>query len=230
MNFFEVDWLKKGADLMKEAFLFKKYKAMHPVLAILCGILMLPLVLISFIMAGIYFVLSFFFTIEIAPIKFLHGLVSKEGEGVKHATQFAIYWIAWPVVFFLYLLASGFIVTLSMLYALTSILTFIWSFGGFRFHLFATAEDISVEVNDEYNMLLPAIYILGAGVILVLLPAVTTLIDCIEAGNFELFIDWFTSEISDKVPLHVVYSIFYSLTLMSYRPGAVKEEKNSDAE
>jgi hypothetical protein len=79
MNFFDVDWLQKGADLMKEAFTFKKYKAMSPVLAVLSGIVMIPVVLLSFLLAAVYFLLSFFFSIEITPIKFLHGLITKEG-------------------------------------------------------------------------------------------------------------------------------------------------------
>jgi hypothetical protein len=233
MNFFDVDWLQKGADLMKEAFTFKKYKAMSPVLAVLSGIVMIPVVLLSFLLAAVYFLLSFFFSIEITPIKFLHGLITKEGKDVMHATQFAVYWIAWPVVFFFYVLASALLVFLAMFYALLSILTFVWSFGGFKFHLFPVEADISIDVKEEYPVILPALLVLGGVVILLILPLTFTLIDCIKIEFFDFFLTIWKLKTVDMIRYDFIFGFLYSLILMCPRPAAAvgsEEKTDSDAE
>lgn len=181
MNYFEIDYLKRLTLLLKEAFKFKKYKAMSPFLAVLCGILMLPFVAISFSLVAFFAVLAFFFTIIIAPIKFLHLIVNTEGKEIKHATQAIVYLISWPLVFLLYALMSFLLFLLLPTYALLSFFTYVWSFGGFKFHLFITKnEDISIDVKGRYNAL-PVVFILVAVIVLILLPLIACSIHMIDA-------------------------------------------------
>lgn len=170
MTFLNYDFLEKSSLLMKEAFTFKKYRAMHPAVAVFSGIAMIPFVLLSFLVYAYLIVLSFLFKTLLTPIDFIHTLVNKEGKDVKHATQFIIYFISWPLVFFAYTLASIGMLYFSLLYAVCSILTYIWSFGGFRFHVFANdAEDISITDGGKYSLALSLVFAIIAPVLFILL-------------------------------------------------------------
>lgn len=160
MNLFQIDFLGKMAALLKEAFKFKKYRAMHPALAVFTGIFMLPMVAVSFVVTALLTVLCFAFAVLSSPVKYLHGIVNNEGKEVKHATQTAIYLISWPVVFALYLVMSALLVAILPVYALLSIILYAWTLGGFKFHLFPNeADDISIEVTKRY-FVLPLIFVI----------------------------------------------------------------------
>lgn len=151
MNLFQIDFLGKMATLLKEAFKFKKYRAMNPALAVFTGIFMLPLVAISFLITAILALLCFAFAVLSAPVKYLHGIVNNEGKEVKHATQAIVYLISWPMVFALYLAMSALLVAILPVYAALSITLYAWSVGGFKFHLFPhTQDDISIETSYHF--------------------------------------------------------------------------------
>lgn len=165
MNLFQIDFLGKMATLLKEAFKFKKYRAMNPALAVFTGIFMLPLVAISFVITAILAVLCFAFAVLSAPVKYLHGIVNNEGKEVKHATQAIVYLISWPMVFALYLAMSALLVAILPVYAALSIVLYAWTLGGFKFHLFPhTQEDISVEVTRRY-LVLPLLFVIACALI-----------------------------------------------------------------
>ena len=75
MNLHEIDFLSKLSLLLKEAFLFKKYKAMSPVAAVFVGLLMLPFVIASFAVAAALASISFMYSILSAPAKYLHDIL-----------------------------------------------------------------------------------------------------------------------------------------------------------
>jgi len=151
MNLFEINYLEKMVVILKEAFKFKKYKAIHPAWAVFVGILMLPIVAASFAVAAVFSIVAFVFAVVSSPVKYIHGIVNNEGKGVMHATQFIIYLISWPLIFALYAVMGLFLVIMLPLYALLAFLAYVWTLGGFKFHLFATLDgDISTEVNGRY--------------------------------------------------------------------------------
>lgn len=161
-NVFKISYLNKIAELFKEAFTLKKYKAMNPVLAVFCGILMIPFVLFSFFVAVILFCLAFPFDTFSSLVKSLHMLLKEEGQDVKHATQFIVYWISWPIVFSLYIMEYILLLWMVPTYALLAFLVYIWSFGGVKLHLFAREEDdIGVEVTGRYGALPIVLVIVG---------------------------------------------------------------------
>lgn len=165
MNLFQTDFLGKMATLLKEAFKFKKYRAMHPVLAVFTGIFMLPLVVISFVVTAVLAILCFAFAVLSAPVKYVHGIVNNEGKEVKHATQAIVYLISWPVILGLYLAMTLLILLILPVYAILSILLYAWSLGGFKFHLFPnTQDDISIEVPNRY-FALPLVFVIVSAII-----------------------------------------------------------------
>lgn len=210
MNYFEIDYLKRLTILLKEAFKFKKYKAMSPFLAVLCGILMLPFVAISFALVAAFAVLAFFFTIIVAPVKFLHLIVNAEGKEIKHATQAIVYLISWPLVFMLYALMSFLLFLLLPTYAMLSFFTYVWSFGGFKFHLFITKnEDISIDVKGRYNAL-PIVFVLVAVIILVFLPLVECSIHMIKAYSDPIAADLYDEAFAEYMSAaHKIFAATY---------------------
>ena len=168
-NLFEINYLQKMGILLREAFQFKKYKAMPVGFAILSGILMIPLVLSSFFIIAFFSVVAFLFSVVLLPVKAFHSVVRNEGEHAMHATQFIIYFISWPVISLLYIVLSLLVPILFVLYAALSLTTYIWSFCGFRFHLFPMEENISINVNGNYTIL-PVIYACIGWILFVFVP------------------------------------------------------------
>ena len=168
MNIFEFDYLGAALILLKEAFSFKKYKAMHPVLAVFTGIFMIPFVLSSMISALVLILTAFFFKVNKLPIDFLHGMLKSEGKDVHPATQFIIYFFSWPVIFALYASLSLSLLAITALYAGLSLETYVWSLGGYRFHAMigTFCEDMAIRVRINYRPSLPLVFIIVCAVIL----------------------------------------------------------------
>lgn len=151
LNLFDIDYMDKMSALLKESFKFKKYKAMPPALAVFTGLFMLPFVIWSFFVTAALAIECFTFAIIVAPIKFLHNLVNNEGKDVKHATQAIIYIISWPLIFANYAMIAFNLFIILPTYALLSIINYIWTLGGFKFHVFINkSDDIAIDVEGKY--------------------------------------------------------------------------------
>ena len=238
MNFFTLDFLERMSTLLKEAFKFKKYKAMHPVLAVFTGILMLPIVAVSFMVTAMLAVLGFVFAFITGPVKYLHEIVHGEGQSVKHATQAIVYLISWPFVFFCYALIAFLLVLLIPTYALLSFLCYVWSLGGFKFHLFANyTDDISITVEGRYR-LLPAIYVCVGGMLVFLIPFIHGISHYAGslshyAGPDEVYMErlfaatFFSGIYPSYVWVHVAFTVLYTLIGFARypkKPAAVEAE------
>ncbi|MBO5294532.1 MAG: hypothetical protein J6B71_04730 [Clostridia bacterium] len=226
MNLFEIDFLAKLTTLLKEAFKFKKYKAMSPVLAVFTGLLMLPIVVASFSVAASFAVLGFVFSVISAPVKYLHEIVRVEGKEVKHATQFIVYFLSWPTVFGLYVVMSFLLVLLLPTYALLSFLLYVWSLGGFKFHLLLNkVDDISIEVNGTYK-LLPIVFVIIGGMVVFLIPLVHGIVyyvDLYQDFMERLFAPTFFGGIYlVYLSLHNAFATLYSLIGFARHPKETK--------
>ena len=219
MNYFKIDYTQKATNLLKEAFTLKKYKAMPLLLAILTGICMIPVLFADLIVAGFVYLFGFFFNLALAPIKFLHAILSNEGKDLKHATQFVIYFLSWSIVFagYVYLAVSVFF--LSFFYAILSMLTYICSLGGFKFH---TSPDIEPEhIKKEVNgkmFWVPLVYCIINIVLLLLAPAIISLADCIEIEAMNKFFYFFKGYFFDLLPISVAVSLIYSPAFFGNAP------------
>ncbi|MBE6536265.1 MAG: hypothetical protein E7677_06590 [Ruminococcaceae bacterium] len=227
MNLFEIDFLQKMTTLLKEAFKFKKYKAMSTSLAVFTGILMIPVVIASFMATAIFGGLAFLFAVVSSPVKYLHEIVRGEGKEVKHATQAIIYLISWPAVFALYGFMSFLLVLLLPAYAMLSFLLFVWSLGGFKFHLLLNkVDDISIEVNGKYQYL-PVVYVIIGGLILVLIPFIHGVIHYADLYKDYLeryfFYSFFIGIYPTYLSLHMSFSVLYSLIGFARHPKAKAE-------
>ncbi len=172
-NLFELDFLSKMGTLLKESYQFKKYKAMHPVLAVFTGIFMLPFLVLSFFLTAILAVFGYIYALAATPVRFMHSLIHKEGESVRfHASEFVIYFLSWVTIIWLYLLLAFLFVVIVPLYTALAIVLYIQTLGGFRFHVFPYQyEDISIEVNGRLKQI-PLWYVITYATLFVLLPII----------------------------------------------------------
>jgi len=231
---FYVDYLQKTTDLLKEAFKFKKYKAMPAALAVFLGLIVLPFVLVSFALAAVLFIGSFIYKVISAPMEHLHDVVHKEGQSVKHATQFIVYFISWGFIFTLYVLASFLMLFLTFIYALFSLVVYLWTFGGVKFHLYADeTDDISVTVNTKYPTVLPLMLLLSVIIILVLIPLIMMVATLLPLHISKITVDVvmavLISSIISMVPFYLVFTAFYCAIGLCPYPKAKVEEIAEEA-
>lgn len=224
---FSINFMSRVSAVLKEATLLKKYKAMPLVLAIFVGIFMLPLVLTSLVCAGMLYLLGYLFSVVSLPVQSLHKLLKEEGQSVQHGAQVAIYLVSWGFVFGAYAALSFFLVTLTVLYSLFSIITYLWTLGGFKFHLFAKEEDISVEVSGKYNTLIPVIFIVIMGVLLLIVPLIGTISTVVDFGMknipFKTLTNIFKYKLHETNTLRFLVSAVYSAIV--FAPGPKKTEE-----
>lgn len=175
MNFLNVDFARGTTALFKEAFKFKKYKAMPAGFAVVVGIFQIPFVLLSFLFAGFVYILNFVKKLAAIPTEQIHGVVRNEKDEVKAGAQTVIYLISWPFIFLCYVSLILATYMLNILYVLVALTAFVWSLGGFRFHMLLNdAENIEKDVEGKYNNKVLIAFVVCLVAILVLLPILLT--------------------------------------------------------
>ncbi len=176
MDFLNLDFAMGTTALFKEAFKFKKYKAMPAFFAVVIGICQIPFVLVSFIIAAFIYLLGFIVKLLASVYEQIHNVVRREKDEVKAGAQTVIYLISWPFIFSSYvaIIISTFL--LNILYIFLSLATFVWSLGGFRFHLLMSqADDIEKNVEGKYNKIVLVVF-LCVLIFLLLLPVILTVV------------------------------------------------------
>jgi hypothetical protein len=226
---FTVNFMQSTSAVWTEAVKLKKYKAMPLGLAIPTGVLMLPIALISAGLTVALYVLGYLFSLISLPTQRLHKLLHDEGQSVKHASQFIIYLLSWSFIFSAYAALSLFMLILTILYTLFAIFSYIWTLGGFKFHVFATEEDISVEVEGKYPIWMPIAFIAVMGVLLILLPLVKSIIEVAKlpkgfGGIFKIWLQQFKVHILSLNRWRFLFSAVYSAAVFAPFPKKKDEE------
>lgn len=220
MNF-SVNFMERANVVLKEALKMKKYKAMPLALAIVVGIFMLPLVLASFICAALVFISGYLYFVASQPVQSLHKLLREEGQNVKHGTQVVVYLLSWSVVFGAYALLSLLLISLTVQYTLFAIITYLWTLGGFKFHAFASEEDISIEVEGKYKIGFPIVFIAVMGALLVILPAINTISAFVKYDygvTFNALATVFKIKMHSTDVLRLLFSVLYSAVVFAPFP------------
>ena len=144
-------YFERTRRLAKEFFTFKKYKKMHPALAVLIGLLVSPFAIMFLFDLLDTFFMSILFSFFEAPIKYLHGILNDEAKKTRIATEVVIYIISWPLLFFFYVLYALTALFLVISYFFAVLSGYIASLGGFKFHISPFVEDIAIPeaANDQ---------------------------------------------------------------------------------
>ena len=186
MNFLSVDFAKGTTALFKEAFKFKKYKAMPLFFAIVIGICQIGFAIASFLVAGIIYVFNFIMKLFAFPIEQIHGIIRNEKNEVKAGAQTIIYLVSWPLIFFSYvsLIFSTFV--LNILYIFLALFTYVWTLGGFKFHLLMSdAGNIEKNVEGRYNKTVLIAFVICIAAIAILLPLILVVLFYIKLPELD---------------------------------------------
>lgn len=135
--------------LVREFLLFKKFKQLHPALAVFVGIFLIPFALLFFVYLGMTFLASILFALFEAPIKYLHGILRDEVKESKTAVQVIVYYFSWPILFVFYVFYALFTLFVFFSYLDTVLVGYIANLGGFKFHISPMEQDISKECNPN---------------------------------------------------------------------------------
>ena len=141
-----------------------------------------------------YYVTLFFYKACLTPIQHLHNIMRKEGEVVKHGTQVVIYWIAFPIIFDLYILLSLATVAFYFQWFQVMVCMYFATLGGVKWQPFitdATFEERSwvLKPSDKAANLWGIICLLGpvaVGVATAILAAIFAAIGSALSENGEL--------------------------------------------
>jgi len=225
---FTVNFMDSTSAVWKEAVKVKKYKAMPLVLAIVTGVLMLPVAIAGALVTVCLYVLGYLFSVISLPAQKLHKLLHDEGQSLKHASQFIIYFLSWTFVFSTYAALSFFMILLNVLYTVFAILTYIWTLGGFKFHPFAGKTDISVEVSGKYSLWIPLAFIAGMGILLLLLPLIKTILIAVDfpkgmTGAFKAFLQTFKYQFQSLNSWRFLFSAVFSAAVFAPFPRTKDE-------
>lgn len=161
MHFFE-----RSKRLGQEFLKFKKYKHMHPAIAVFVGLFLFPFAVSFFASLGILFLLSILFTIVEGPLNYLHKVVKDEGKEMNKATEVVIYFFSWPLLFFFYVLYALLTLLIFIAYFNTVCVGYIASLGGYRFHITPNEENIEQEETDKDFKIQGLVFILVVGLLL----------------------------------------------------------------
>ena len=121
---------------------------------------------------------------------------------------------------------SFLLIVLTVMYSLFSILCYIWTLGGFKFHLFASEEDIAIEVEGKYNILVPVVYVSVAAALLLILPlfqTISTVADYPKVTS-EFFFQIYELRIAAGRGLRMLFAAVYSLIIFAPNPKKEIEE------
>ena len=205
MFFFERT-LRLGKEFLK----FKKYKKMNPVLAVFTGIFLIPFAACFFIELGFSFLASIFFSFLESPIKYLHNIMSDEGKKTRPATEFIIYFFAWPTIFMAYCFYAMLTLFIVIDYFFACAFGYVASLGGYKFHVSPYTEDIEKEVGDvRFDRAALVFIIIHASLLCVgLIAGLVILILALVNDNNAMFA-FIAVVVGVLVPLGNVFSAFY---------------------
>ena len=226
---FTVNFMQCTTNVWKEAAKLKKYKAMPLGLAIPTGVLMLPVAAAALIAAALIYVLGYLFSVILLPTQRLYKLLHEEGQSVKHASQFIMYFLSWGFIFSAYAALSFFMIILTVLYTVFAILSYLATLGGFKFHVFAKEEDLSVDVEGKYAIWMPIAYIAVMGALIVIVPLIKTIGIAADfpkkmEGAFKLFMQIYKAQILGLNSWRFIFSAIYSAVIFAPFPKKKEEE------
>ena len=135
-------------SLVAEAKSGLQFKRMNPVLKVFVKIALIPLFVLAFLgVCGFYLTLFLYKAIS-SPLDHLHKVVKGEGKEVKHATQFAVYWISWPCLFILYLFQAAMAITFYFQWFFVMLTVYLATLGGVKWQPFLM--DASYPNEESY--------------------------------------------------------------------------------
>lgn len=148
---------------------------------------LLPLIVMAAFVAVGFYVTVFFYKALTAPVEYLHKIVKTEGQEVKHATQFLVYWIGFPFVFFLYSLSAFLTIVFHFQWFFLMLIVYLTTLGGVKWQPFVNEANYDEEREYECSpsVLATSIFVCALA-FLFLLFIISTLFYLYELQTFAL--------------------------------------------
>ena len=215
-------------NLLCEAFSFKRYKALPLPLAILVGIVLLPVWIAGLVIVGCYYLASLFLALVNYPVDALLRFVRNEAKEVNEITQVFVYIIGFPVVVLFKVFAVLFTLFNYVLFFFATIYLWIATLCALKFDISMKGIERSLEAEEKSHsatikaivfLLINAIGLLVAfvgliflilGLVGVLPLAIALILFMVTGGFYALSILWLV--------------IAFGTKLMNFKPRPKKEK------
>ena len=138
-------------NLLSEAFSFKRYKGLPVPLAVILGIVLLPLWACAMVFVGTYYVAGAVVTLLNYPVDKLLGFVRDEAKLVHPATQVVVYLFGWPLVLTFKLGVIIWTIINYLLYIIATCILYLATLAGVSFDLklTKTERDLTPEAKNS---------------------------------------------------------------------------------
>lgn len=128
-----MDFIAVMKALVKEAKLLRNYKRMSKFMAVLSFLLLLPWISAFLGAIAAYYVCLAIYKLIAAPIEQIKGFLEESGKDVKHATQFLVYWIGFPLVWGCHVFLAFAAFSLHYYFFIANVTGYIATLGGITF-------------------------------------------------------------------------------------------------
>ena len=131
-----MDLFKKFKDLVDESLLCRSYKEMSVAQRVLCLIAVAPFIALYVVMLLAYAAIAVVYRFACDILEYVHSFIKNERTGVRHATEFFIYILVFPLVFAMRLINAVIAVVLMIVHFFVSMIGYVATFGGIKFRPF----------------------------------------------------------------------------------------------
>ena len=145
-----MDVISKMQGLINEAkkgIQFKRMNAFEKVIIILG---LLPIIACTLVVMLLLYMTNFFYKIFLTPLEKLHNVIKEERNEIKHATQFWLYVVSWPLIFTMYIYKASMSFALSVQWFILMIFAYLVTLGGVKWQPFLHEADYSVQ--EDYDL------------------------------------------------------------------------------
>jgi len=210
-------------NMFKQAFLFRKYKNINIVLAVLYVIITIPFLLTALVFFILYHIINFSFELIKSPADYLLSLTKNVGNDVKHATQAVVYFVGFPTAFLLYTVMAFLVPLLFIAYFLINCCVYCFTLGDIKFNPYldhVVEREYSLEDEKMYRLTPSIIHCLLS--LLFFAGFLTCLILSLNANNdYQLLRNLMVINIFKYISM-ILYCLMFAISGIFYNPNLLQ--------
>ena len=122
-----------------------QYKKLEQPWLVLTIVAMLPIMAVCCLLIGFYYALLFLYNAMLSPVSYLESWLDERKEGIMHATQAVLYFVALPFIFFCRVILSIISFFFYFLWFELMVFTYLATLGGVRWQPFINTATFDKE-------------------------------------------------------------------------------------
>lgn len=143
-----MDLFKKFKDLVDESLLCRSYKEMSVAQRVLCLIAVAPFIALYTLMLLAYAAIAVLYRFACYMLEYMHAFIRNERAEVRHATEFLIYIVAFPLILAMKIVNAVLAAVLMIVHFFVSMIGYVATFGGIKFRPFIFDDVDRTEKTD----------------------------------------------------------------------------------